>query len=73
MSNRTLVKTKIVLEDNGTGLVTYMWKKTFWIFGYWYSFGCSTSLGKVSDEKLNRINDKEVSGVLFNKFIRGHN
>ena len=41
MKSKTLVKTKIVLEDNGTSLVTYFWKPTFLFFGYWYPFGSS--------------------------------
>ena len=50
--NRTLVKSKIVLENNGTGLVTYMWKKTWWIFGYWYPFGSSSCAGGINKEKI---------------------
>jgi len=74
MSSKTLVKTKIVLEDDGKSLVTYFWEKSFWIFGHWYPFGCSTSFGsKVSDEKLKRINDNEVSKLIFENIIRGHN
>lgn len=67
---KTLVKSKIVVEDD-TNLVTYVWKKTWWIFGYWYPFGCSSSTGKISDEKIKRINDNNVSDVLFNNFIKG--
>ncbi len=69
MKNKTLVKAKIVLEDNGTGLVTYLWKKTWWIFGYWYPFGCTSSLGKLPDAKVKRITDDEVSSVLYDEFI----
>lgn len=69
--DKTLFKTKIVLEDDGKSLVTYFWKRTFLCFGYWYPFGCSSSNSKVSQEKLNRINDNEVSKVLFNKFLKG--
>lgn len=72
MKDKTLVKAKIVLEDNGTGLTTYLWKKTFWIFGYWYPFGCTSSLTKISDEKIGRINDNKISKVLFDEFIHGH-
>ena len=67
---KILVKSKIVVE-NETDLVTYFWKKTWWIFGYWYPFGCSSSTQKVSDEKINRINDKNVSKVVFDNFIIG--
>lgn len=67
--DKTLVKAKIVLEDNGTGLVIYLWKRTFWIFGYWYPFGCSSSLSKIQDEQIEKITDERVSKVLFNKFL----
>lgn len=66
---KTLVKSKIVLEDNGTTLVTYLWKKTFLCFGYWYPFGCCSSASKISDEQLNKINDDAVSKVLYDNFI----
>ncbi len=69
--NKTLVKSKIVLENNGTGLTIYFWKKTWWIFGYWYCFGNSSSLDKISEEKLNRISDSEISKILVNKFLYG--
>ena len=69
MKNKTLVKAKIVLGDNGTTLVTYLWKHTFFIFGYWYPFGSASSL-KFSDQKISRINDNEMSKVLYEKFIR---
>lgn len=67
--SKTLVKTKIVLEDNDTSLVTYFWKKSFWIFGRWYPFGCTSCIGKIPKEKINSINDKTVSKVIFNEFI----
>lgn len=66
----TLVKSKIVLEDDGKSLVAYFWKRTFLWFGYWYPFGCSSSGRKISDEKLQRINDDSVSELFFNNFIR---
>lgn len=68
MKSKTLVKSKIVLEDDGCTLVTYLWKKSFWIFGHWYPFGTSTG-PKKSKEKIDKINDNEVSKVLFNNFI----
>lgn len=68
---KTLVKSKIVVEDNGKSLVTYFWKKTFLCFGYWYPWGSSTGLSKISSEKINRINDEAVSKLFFEKFIRG--
>lgn len=67
---KTLVKSKIVLEDDGKSLTTYFWKRTFLCFGYWYPFG-SISGGKISDEKLNRINDDSVSKLFYENFIRG--
>lgn len=67
---KTLVKSKIVLEDNGTALVTYLWKRTFLWFGYWYPFGCSSGT-KIPDEKISRINDNAVSKLFYDKFIRG--
>jgi hypothetical protein len=71
MSKRkTLVKTKIVLEDKGTGLTTYFWKKTFWIFGYWYPYG--TACGPDMTPKAKIVNDDNVSKVLFDEFISGH-
>lgn len=70
---KTLVKCKIVLEDDGKSLVTYMWKKTFLCFGYYYAFGCCSSNGKITDEKINRINDESVSKLIFDNFIKGIN
>jgi len=72
MKAKTLVKAKIVLEDNGTALTTYLWKTSWWIFGHWYPFGSSSSNQKVSPEKIGRINDEQMSKVLFKKFITGH-
>jgi hypothetical protein len=68
--NKILVKSKIVLEDNGKSLVTYLWKKTFLCFGYWYPFGCSTGTN-FSKEKINKINDDAVSKLFYDNFIRG--
>lgn len=68
---KTLVKSKIVLEENGTTLTTYFWKRTFLCFGYWYPFGTSSSSAKVSEDKLNRVNDKAVSKLLYDRIIRG--
>jgi hypothetical protein len=50
---KTLVKTKIVLENDGKNLVVYMWKKIFFIFGYWYPYGSSSSLGKIAKKKID--------------------
>lgn len=67
---KTLVKSKIVLEDDGKSLVVYFWKRTFLWFGYWYPFGSSSSSGKVKEEKLNKISDNTVSKLLFDNIIR---
>jgi hypothetical protein len=66
---KTLVKSKIVLENNGTALVTYIWKRTFLCFGYWYPFGSSSGT-KIPKEKINRITDNAVSKLFYDKFIR---
>lgn len=71
MKDKTLIKTKIVLEQNGSGLVTYFWKKTFWIFGYWYPFGCHSCGGLISESKISKVNDNNVSKVLYDEFITG--
>lgn len=57
-----LVKTKIVSDK--TGMTIYMWRKTWWIFGYWYPFG-HTSRNYPS----TIINDDSVSQVLFDVFL----
>lgn len=68
---KTLIKTKIVLEDNGSCLVTYFWKRTFLCFGYWYPFGSCSSNAKISEHKIKRINDDNVSRLLSDNFLRG--
>jgi hypothetical protein len=68
MKDKTLVKAKIVLSDDGKSLITYMWSKTFWRFGYWYPFGARNG-GLVSEEEISNINDNTVSKVLFENFI----
>ncbi len=69
--NKTLVKTKIVLDNEGKGLTIYMWKKIFWIFGYWYVYGNSGANCKYTCKKINRINDDEMHKILIDKFILG--
>ena len=69
--NKTLVKTKIVLEDNGKSIVVYFWKKSFLVFGYWYPYGSTTSLSKIDDDKVKRINDTKLSEIIYEKFLRG--
>jgi len=70
MKNKTLVKSKIVLEDDGKSLVILFWKKTFWFFGYWYPFGSLCGNYKLSDERINNINDDLVSELLFENILR---
>ena len=65
MSRKTLAKSKIVVEDNGTSLTIYLWKKTFWFFGYWYPFGNTCGNHEFSKERLSKINDNAVSERLF--------
>ena len=58
----TLVKTKIVSDESG--ITIYMWRKTWWIFGYWYPYGHTSNM--ISAE----ITDKNVSNVLFDRFLQ---
>jgi hypothetical protein len=69
--SKTLVKTKIVLENGGKTLVVYFWKRTFLWFGYWYPWGVTTGEGKISKEKINRINDDNVSKLFYDNYITG--
>ncbi len=69
---KTLVKTKIVLEDDGHALTIYFWRKTFLWFGYWYPFGCSSSSGKINEEKIKNINDDTVSALLYDNILSKH-
>jgi len=57
----TLVKTKIVSDNSG--ITIYMWRKSWWIFGYWYPFG------HTSNRITNMIDDNRVSKVLFDNFL----
>ncbi len=69
MKDKTLVKTKIVLECDGESLTTYFWKKTFWVFGYWYPFGTCRQFSKLPNDRIAIINDDSVSKLLFDNFI----
>lgn len=71
MKNKTLVKTKIVLEDDGKTLVTYFWKKTFLFFGHWYPFGTSTGNKKMNEDKISKINDNSLSKLNYENYILG--
>jgi hypothetical protein len=71
MKNKTLVKTKIVLEDDGKNLILWFWQKTFWIFGYWYPCGCSNCSGGIDKKHLEKISDATVGNVLYDNFITG--
>jgi hypothetical protein len=57
----TLVKAKIVSDESG--ITIYMWKKAWWIFGYWYPFGHTSS--KIT----NIITDESVSKLLFDSLL----
>jgi len=70
MKNKILVKSKVVLEDDGKTLITYLWKKTFWIFGYWYPFGTVNGFSKLPEDRINRIDDTLVSKVLFDNVLK---
>jgi hypothetical protein len=70
MKNKTLVKTKIVLEDNGKGLGIYYWVPTFWIFGHWVPTIYRTGT-IISDKKIKRINPISVSKLFYSKFVKG--
>jgi len=65
MSRKTLVKSKIVVEDSGTSLTIYLWKKTFLFFGYWYPFGNTSGNYQFNKKRLSKINDEAVSKRLF--------
>jgi len=65
----TLVKSKIVLESDGTSLVIYLWKPTFLCFGYWYPFGVTCGGSEIPSEKISKINDDSISDVLFENFL----
>lgn len=67
--NKTLVKSKIILKQNGKALVIYVWIKTWWFFGYWTPSGSVSCNYKIENEKINLINPKEVGQTLFKKFI----
>lgn len=66
----TLVKTKIVLENDGKKIVVYMWKKVFFIFGYWYPHGSSSSLVKIAKKKVERINADTMAVIMYDNFIQ---
>jgi len=68
--NKILVKSKIVLEDDGKSLVIYFWKRSFLCFGYWYPFGSSCANFKIEKEAISFINDKTVSNLLNTHFLR---
>jgi len=75
---KTLVKSKIRLEDNGTAIMLYMWKPTFKnflpnIIGDWFPCGTCSSMGKFSNEDLDKISVESVADVLYNNFIGKRN
>jgi len=66
---KTLVKSKITVTTDGHSLIIWLWKKNWWIFGHWYSFGASTHGKIIPLEELNKINDEAVSKALFENII----
>lgn len=62
---KTLVKSKIVLEDNGKTLVLYLWVKTFLCFGYWIPHGTVASSSKFNKKVIDAINNEEAQKHLF--------
>lgn len=58
----TLVKTKIVSDENG--ITIYMWRKSWWIFGHWYPYGQTTK--RITSMP---INDDTVSWLLYDKLL----
>ena len=62
----TLIKTKIVLEDNKTNLVLYVWEKSFLWFGYWRVAGSSHNSGGLT---INKELSKETEDLLFKEII----
>lgn len=69
MANKTLVKTKIVLEDDGRTMTTYVWEKWFWIFGMWIPHGNITGNYKLGEDRVGIVNKDAVSKVLYENFI----
>lgn len=58
----TLVKTKI--ESDESGITIYMWRKMWWLLGYWYPYGHTSK-----QITANPINDDTVSELLFNNLL----
>lgn len=71
MKNNVLVKTKIVLEDDGKSLVVYNWVKTFWVFGKWVSNCSFTNEKCVSEKKIKNITNEKVSDILCINLLKG--
>jgi len=70
---KVLSKSKIVFEKAGDGwaVTNYMWKKTWWIFGYWYPHGNTSSLNKVSVEKIAHfITNDTVAKALYDTVMQ---
>ena len=71
---KTLVKTKIVLIDRGTAVMTLIWKPYLpylfpTVFGYWEASGTCQCSGGIDAEHLKKINDNDVANVIFDNFI----
>lgn len=68
----TLVKIKIVVENDNKNLVMYTWKKSFLFFGKW-QISCITKYhSQISDTKLESISDNAVTNVLFKNLLTNH-
>lgn len=72
MANKTLVKTKIVLEEDGRTMTTYVWEKWFWIFGMWIPHGTISGIHKLEGKRISNITKESVSKVLYENFIFPH-
>jgi hypothetical protein len=67
--NKTLVKSKIVLEDDGKTMTTYIWEKWFWFFGIWIPHGTITCNKELPIEKTEIVTKEAVSKVFYDNFI----
>lgn len=73
MKDGTLIKTKIVLEDCGQTLTTYVWIKVFWFFGYWKKGSQKNSAGGFSEGYCEQITPEKVDKILHDKILLNSN
>lgn len=66
---KTLVKSKIVLEDDGKTMTTYIWEKWFWFFGMWIPHGTITGNYKLTSERIDMVTPEVVSKIFYDNFI----